>query len=135
MEPGPPTKTPSDLNPARTKGKLLPITNLPDRFYPSKVKQVVEEVVKRNLADKEYHHQEAEKQAEQIVNEIRAQLKNLQIPSYKVVVQSVIGQVSGQGVRLASKCLWDVQNDNFTNFTYSNHSLFCTCVVFGIYYE
>ena len=69
------------------------------------------------------------------MNEIRAQLKNLQIPSYKVVVQSVIGQVSGQGVRLASKCLWDVQNDNFTNFTYSNHSLFCTCVVFGIYYE
>ena len=95
----------------------------------------VEEVVKRNLDGKEYDHQQAKQWAENIVNEIRAQVKNLSIPSYKIVVQSVIGQVTGQGVRVASKCLWDVQNDNYTNFTYQNNSLFCTAIVFGIYYE
>ena len=49
--------------------------------------------------------------------------------------QTVIGQVKGQGVRVASKCLWDEPNDNYSSFTFSNHSLFCTTIVFGIYFE
>ena len=62
-------------------------------------------------------------------------MKLLNIPSYKIVVQAVIGQVAGQGVRVASKCLWDDANDNYASFTFSNTSLFCTGMVFGIYYE
>lgn len=96
---------------------------------------MVENIVKRNLEDKEYDHMDAKRQAEQIVNDIRTHVKNLNIPAYKVVVQSVIGQVTGQGLRVASKCLWDNATDNFSNYTYSNRSLFCTVMVFGIYYE
>ena len=99
------------------------------------MRDVIQNVVSRNLDGKEYDHPEAKRQAETIVNEIRAALKMLAIPSYKIVVQSVIGQVNGQGVRVASKCLWDSANDNYSTFTYSNASLFCTCMVFGIYFE
>ena len=59
----------------------------------------------------------------------------MNIPSYKIVVQVVIGQVLGQGVRVASKCLWDEANDNYASHTYESTSLFCTGIVFGIYYE
>ena len=59
----------------------------------------------------------------------------MNIPSYKIIVQCVIGQVLGQGVRVASKCLWDDANDNYASWTYSNASLFATGIVFGIYFE
>lgn len=87
------------------------------------------------MADKEYDHAQAKGWAEEIVGQVKQQVKQLNIPSYKIVVQSVIGQVEGQGVRVASKCLWDETNDNYATFTYSNASLFCTGIVFGIYYE
>ena len=71
----------------------------------------------------------------ELSNQIRTQVKGLNIPSYKVVVQTVIGEISGQGARVASKCLWDDANDNYASYTFANHSLFCTGIVFGVYYE
>ena len=92
-------------------------------------------MVTKTLEDQTYDHYQAKIWAETIVQNVRDQTKQLNIPSYKIVVQCVIGQVGGQGVRIASKCLWDEQNDNYSSYTYSNHSLFCTGIVFGIYYE
>ena len=106
-----------------------------DRFYPSKVRDLIKEIITKHLKDKEYEHAMAKTQAEKIVDEIKSATKNLSIPSYKIVVQAVIGQVQGQGVRVASKCLWDDQNDNYASYTFTNPSLFCTAIVFGFYYE
>ena len=106
-----------------------------DRFYPSKVRDCIEQIVEMHLRDKEYDHAHAKNMAENIVNEVRQAVKGLSVPSYKIVVQAVIGQVLGQGVRVASKCLWDEKNDNFATYTFTNNSLFCTCIVFGIYFE
>ncbi len=39
---------------------------------------------------------------------------------YKIVVQTVIGELSGQGVRVASKCIWNDTVDSYASFTYSN---------------
>ena len=88
------------------------------RFYPSKVKACIEEVILRNLKDKEYDHSSAKAMAEMVADQIKMQVKALNIPSYKIVVQTVIGQITGQGVRVASKCLWDDQTDNWASFTY-----------------
>ena len=106
-----------------------------NRFYPSKVKDKIKEVVDAMIKDKEYDQKEAEKLAIEISNRIRDSVKDLNIPSYKIVVQTVVGEIGGQGVRIASKSLWDDKNDNWASYTYSNHSLFCTGMVFGIYYE
>ena len=142
----PTSRTLTALNPARMKGKqTLPkidstfsqysSNQIVCRFYPTKVRDCIQAVVSRNLEGKEYEHLEAKRQAETIVNEIRAALKTFPIAQYKIIVQSVIGQVAGQGVRIASKCLWDTPNDNYSTFTYENASLFCTVMVFGIYFE
>ena len=65
------------------------------RFYPSKVKGLIEEVVMRNLKDKEYDHATAKTMAESIADQIKMQVKALNIPSYKIVVQTVIGEITG----------------------------------------
>ena len=106
-----------------------------ERFYPAKVRSIIEQVIKAKLEGKEFDHQKHKQWAEAIVVEIKDHTKQLNIPSYKIVVQCVIGQVLGQGVRVASKCLWDEANDNYASWTYENASLFCTGIVFGIYYE
>lgn len=56
--------------------------------------------------------------AETIVDQIKMSVKALNIPQYKIVVQAVIGEIGGQGIRIASKCLWDDSNDNFSSYTY-----------------
>ena len=62
-----------------------------DRFYPSKVRDCVEQIVLHHLKDKEYDHAHAKNMAERIADEIKTSVKGLSIPSYKIVVQTVIG--------------------------------------------
>lgn len=99
------------------------------------MKVIIEDVITKNVADKEYDQAQAKAWVENIVRQIQTQVKQLSIPAYKIVVQAVIGQIAGQGVRVASKCLWDEANDNYATFNFANQSLFCTGMVFGIYQE
>ena len=78
----------------------------------------MEEIILKNLKDKEYDHGTAKSMAESISDQVKMAVKGLNIPAYKVVVQTVIGEISGQGVRVASKCLWDDSNDNLASYTY-----------------
>ena len=58
-----------------------------DRFYPSKVKGIIEEVVCNHLKDKEYDHAAAKNLAENIAGEIKTKVKDkCSIPAYKIVV-------------------------------------------------
>ena len=47
----------------------------------------------------------------------------------------VSGEITGQGLRIASKSLWDVNYDNWASYTYQNDNMFCTAMVFGVYFE
>lgn len=59
----------------------------------------------------------------------------LKMPRYKLGVQVMLGELKGQGLRVASKSLWDPNFDNWASYTFSNENLFCTGMVFGIYFE
>lgn len=54
---------------------------------------------------------------------------------YKIVVQVTIGQMKDQGVRVASRCLWDTATDNYASVQFKNQSLWCSTMVFGVYTE
>jgi len=45
--------------------------------------------------------------------EIQDAIKQLGYERYKLVTQVVIAEANGQGLRLASRCLWDAEEDNF----------------------
>jgi hypothetical protein len=44
------------------------------------------------------------------------------LPRYKIIVQSTIGQLKDQGVRVASRCLWDTSVDNYAAVNFQNVS-------------
>ena len=74
-------------------------------------------------------------QAKELSDAIKEKVKDLNYIRYKLVVQVSIGQKRGQGVRLASRCLWDTSTDNFTTTFFENESVFCLAQVYGLYYE
>eukprot|EP00953_Heterococcus_sp_UTEX-ZZ885_P031156 16381-Heterococcus_DN1.PRE.1 len=98
-------------------------------FYPNKVKAMAEQVrddrrlhehqqfrgyvVKEELAGKKFDEQEAKEWSLNIADTIRERVRQLNIPRYKVIVQVTIGQMLDQGVRVASRCLWDTATDNY----------------------
>jgi len=44
---------------------------------------------------------------------------------FKIVVQTTIGQMRDQGIRIASRCLWDPTTDNYASCSYTNVSRNC----------
>ena len=53
---------------------------------------------------------------------------------FQIVVEVVIGEQRGEGVRMGTRCLWDSDTDNFASDVFMNDSLFCCAAAFGIYY-
>eukprot|EP00933_Yihiella_yeosuensis_P046961 TRINITY_DN4258_c1_g4_i1.p1 TRINITY_DN4258_c1_g4~~TRINITY_DN4258_c1_g4_i1.p1 ORF type:complete len:128 (-),score=31.06 TRINITY_DN4258_c1_g4_i1:283-666(-) len=106
-----------------------------EKFLPSKVTEVIERVMSEYLRDKEYLAEDAKVWTLELSNDIKAAVKELNIPRYKIIVQVVIGEQASQGIRVASKCLWDVTSDNWASYTFQNSSLFAVGLVFGCYYE
>ena len=47
----------------------------------------------------------------------------LKMPRYKIVVQAALGQKRKQGARVASRCLWDINTDNYTSYSFENVSI------------
>ena len=54
---------------------------------------------------------------------------------YKVIVQGCIGELRGQSVRVASRCLWDDDVDGVASYWWAGADAFSLVVVFGIYQE
>lgn len=65
------------------------------RFYPSKVKKVIEKCIVDKMKDKTYDYKECEKMAKDISSNIKEAVKKLNIPWYKIIVQTVIGEIGG----------------------------------------
>lgn len=66
---------------------------------------------------------------------VKARVKDLMIPRYKIIVMISIGQLAEQNVRMASRCLWDAASDTFSSYTFKNSSLFAVANVYAVYCE
>eukprot|EP00050_Salpingoeca_kvevrii_P020407 m.98139 g.98139 ORF g.98139 m.98139 type:complete len:77 (+) comp8853_c0_seq1:325-555(+) len=59
---------------------------------------------------------------------------DLQLERYKFVVQAVIGEQRGEGVKVAARCLWDSDTDGTAQDVFMNESLFCVAAVYAVYF-
>mmetsp|Transcript_27658 Transcript_27658/g.35953 ORF Transcript_27658/g.35953 Transcript_27658/m.35953 type:complete len:134 (+) Transcript_27658:115-516(+) len=107
-----------------------------ERFYASQVKALAEAIVQEELEGKTYDEEDAKEWSITICDRIRAKVKeSCNIPRYKIIVQVTLGQIRDQGVRVASRCLWDTATDNYASVNYRNQTLWCSAMIFGIYTE
>uniref|UniRef100_A0A672YR70 Tctex1 domain containing 2 n=1 Tax=Sphaeramia orbicularis TaxID=375764 RepID=A0A672YR70_9TELE len=104
------------------------------RFKPAVVKEYIREIVRDRLSGVRYNPEEV---PELYINWLCSVSVSTDagLDRYKLVVQVVIGEQRGQGVKMSSRCLWDADTDNYAEDVFMNVSnMFCVAAVFGSYY-
>jgi hypothetical protein len=118
-----------------------------ERFYPSKAKQIGDKIIADELNGAVFDEDDAKNWSLNISDKVREavcgkkncfcvliladrfaflnfMIENLSRSRFKIVVQTTIGQLKDQGIRVASRCLWDANTDNYASCQYSNVRLF-----------
>ena len=102
-------------------------------FCPARVEKILKEKLEF-LETVNYHPDTARVLSNDLANEIRVHVKPL-FPRYKLIVHVTIGRKGHQGIKVASKCFWDVKRDNFASYTVTSRDLFAVATVYGVYFE
>ena len=103
------------------------------KFKPLQVTEIIQTVLNEKLANQKYNVDKASKWTKEISETIKTKLKELNWDRYKYVVQVVIGEQRGEGIKMGTRCFWDAETDNFAKATFTSDSLFAVGVAFGVY--
>jgi len=71
----------------------------------------------------------------ELADSIRRETKNYGLPRYKVVSHVVVGQNTGQDIRIASRCLWNLELDDALTVNYESKMFYVTATVYVLYAE
>lgn len=105
------------------------------KFPVTAVKEMLKVTMEGYLQERKYEPEWCKKMTKTISDDLKAQVKDLMLPRYKIIVLVHIGQLQDQGLKVSSRCLWDSSNDTSASFEFRNSSLFATAMVYGVYYE
>ncbi|XP_059200612.1 dynein light chain Tctex-type 5 [Centropristis striata] len=105
------------------------------RFPVPAVTDILKDVLTNYLQKEKYELKWSQDMTKSLCEEIKARVKNLMIPRYKIVVLVHIGQLTGQSMQISSRCLWDAANDTFASYSFKNSSLYSVATVYAVYFE
>ncbi|NXG48951.1 TC1DA protein, partial [Psilopogon haemacephalus] len=105
------------------------------RFPLAAVEAMVKDVLRSHLREQPYEPGRCGQLAQTIAEVIKAGVKELVNPRYKIVVVTTIGQLKEQSMEIGSRCLWDPARDTFSSCVFRNPSLFALANVYAVYLE
>lgn len=105
------------------------------RFRPYRIQPKVLEILVDQLKDKPYNPAMSNDQVKEVSRSVLQLMKNFQMPRYKIIVQTVIGQKLDQLIRIASRCLWDPKTDNMFSVNYETQDMMAVVTVYGVYLD
>ncbi|XP_071773831.1 dynein light chain Tctex-type 5 [Centroberyx gerrardi] len=105
------------------------------RFPVLAVRDILKDVLASYLQEEKYDAELCRQMTKTISEVIKARVKDLMVPRYKIIVLVTIGQLCDQNMRISSRCLWDASNDTFSSHTFKNSSLFAVANVYAVYFE
>ncbi|XP_050390021.1 dynein light chain Tctex-type protein 2B isoform X1 [Patella vulgata] len=108
--------------------------NFQHKFRPAAVRDTIHSVLVEHLSGKTYIAEETTDWTKVISDDIKQKLKDMGYDRYKFLVQVVIGEQRGEGVKMACRCFWDSDTDNYAQDIFMNDSLFCVAAAFGVFY-
>lgn len=132
---------PVDDNSSLYLGEKLMMENTykmkPDNFFlTEKTRVIIRDVLEAHLRSKSYIAEESKRLSVEISEEIKRKVKaEAPVERYKFVCVVGIGQQLGQGVHIASRCLWNAHFDNFAQESYGNDHLFAQASIFAVFVE
>ncbi|PSN31096.1 hypothetical protein C0J52_24757 [Blattella germanica] len=103
-----------------------------ERFRAVTVKELIHSTMSDELAGKTYTAEDAEVWCKKIARDVRNKVKDLGFKRYKFMVQVVLGEQHGAGVKIGSRCLWDADTDNYASDVFINIlAIYCTPEMFS----
>ena len=105
------------------------------RFSTRLVKEVIQNTLKTSTKWQEYDPKTASIVSKELSELIKEKVKQLNYTRYKIIVQVTLGQKRGQCTRVTSRCLWDVNTDNFATDYAETQTCFCSAQVYALYIE
>ena len=106
------------------------------RFRPNTVKSIIETILNEELSGKQYDSSQTGQLTRTITDKIKHKIQGKKISPYftiftllfiltelnhtryKIVVQVLIGEQKGEGLRISTRCLWDPDADNYASHTF-----------------
>ncbi|VUZ44273.1 unnamed protein product [Hymenolepis diminuta] len=108
--------------------------DLSNKFRPSEVRELMREIMKQSLDNVKYDYDQMPELSKMLSKKIRDKLvKRQNYKRYSFLVQVIIGEQKGQGVKAASRCFWDNDTDSYAEAYHLTPSLFCVAIAFGVY--
>jgi len=107
--------------------------NFSQKFRPVNVKEMIHTVLGEMLTGKSYSSEDTNAWTKEISETIRDRLKDMGHDRYKFIVQVVIGEQRGEGVKMGCRCFWDSDTDNYAQDIFMNDSLFCVAAAYGVF--
>ncbi|NWR61645.1 TC1DA protein, partial [Bucorvus abyssinicus] len=105
------------------------------RFPVAAVREILKDVLGSCLGEQPYEPARCRDMAKDIAEVIKARVKELMVPRYKIIVVTHIGQLNEQSMQIGSRCLWDPASDTFSSYVFKNTSLFALANVYAVYFE
>ncbi|XP_075396119.1 dynein light chain Tctex-type 5 [Tenrec ecaudatus] len=108
----------------------------PTKHFPvAAVNHILKDVLTNYLQEEKYEPEFCRQMTKTISEVVKARVKDLMIPRYKLLVVVHIGQRNGQSIDIGSRCLWDPKTDSFSSYVFRNASLFALANVYAVYFE
>ncbi|VVC45358.1 Tctex-1 [Cinara cedri] len=105
------------------------------KFKTNLAKEVIQETLHKYLKDKEFCQIQCETLTKTIATEVKDKLKGECIENrYKLMVQVILGERRGAGIKIGSRCVWDADTDSLAFDQFLNETIFCMTVAFVVYF-
>jgi len=100
-----------------------------------KIKDIVNNTLVDIFQDAKYNYEEMGHLCKRTSQVIKDSVKMLKIERYKIICSVTISEQTGQGVKKASRFLWDDKKDNWVDAYFANSSLVAHASVYALYFE
>ncbi|XP_028857308.1 dynein light chain Tctex-type protein 2B isoform X1 [Denticeps clupeoides] len=87
--------------------------NYQHKFKSSLVKECIREILREHLTGLQYEPEQIPALSRTLADCIKDRLKGVELERYKLVVQVVIGEQRGEGLKMAARCFWDSDTDSY----------------------
>jgi len=103
------------------------------RFPVKKIEEIIKSILETRLSNHIYASDQCPTWTKDISDEVKNQIKDLKLNRYKIVVQTLIGEKRGQGIRFGTRSFWDNNTDFSATNSFLNESLYACVVAYGIW--
>ncbi|CAG9575533.1 unnamed protein product [Danaus chrysippus] len=103
------------------------------KFQAQNVRDIILSTMQEQLMGRQYRSDQAPRWAQSISNAVRQRVQDLDMKRYKILVQTILLEMKGAGIKCGQRCIWDPETDDYADELFRNDTIYCYTIVYGVY--